>query len=224
MHGDSAESRHHAGVVDALSSAPVVQRVEGQCLCARAVQPASAATDASAGLIEVHDRRVDDLLVYAVEELIEVRGTVLDKGHERRGRDRRAQPIGQQLRGALVGQVLDGDQIDPQRPHPQPILRRGANTGRERRARHVPARATPSLGTVLADGQSHLRQVEHLARLLANQLATCEIAATTAAASRHVHDDVVRPLNELEMTALMAGLAARLATRPAPQAFRCRWL
>lgn len=171
VHGDSAESRHHTGVVDARGPAPVVQRVEGQRLGARAVQPASAATDASAGLIEVHDRRIDDLLVHAAKELIGVRSTILDKGHQRCGRDRRAHPISQQLRGTLIGQMLRGDQIDPQRPHPRPVLRRGANTGRERRSRHVPAHASPPLGTVPADGESHLGQVEHLARLLANPLA-----------------------------------------------------
>jgi hypothetical protein len=79
VHGDSMESRHHAGVVDALGSAPVVQGIEGQCLGARAVQPPSTPGDTRAGLIEVHDRRVDDLFMHAVEELVEVLSAVLDK-------------------------------------------------------------------------------------------------------------------------------------------------
>ncbi len=224
VHGDSAEARHHASVVDALGSAPVVQGVEGQRLGARAVQPSSTAAGASAGLIEVHDRRVDDLLVHALEELVEVLGAFLDEGHECRGRDRRAQPIGQQLRGALVGQVLGGDQIDPERSHSRPVLRRGANAGRERRGRHVPAHATPPLGTVLADSEAHLRQVEHLACLLANPLAVGEIAAAAAAAIWRVQDDLIRLLDPLEMMATMAGLTTRFAARPTTKTPRCRRL
>jgi hypothetical protein len=69
--GDPLEVRHHAGVVDALGAAPVVQGVQRQRLGAGAVKPPQPAAGASAGLVEVHDRRVDDLLVHPVEELAE---------------------------------------------------------------------------------------------------------------------------------------------------------
>jgi len=66
--GDSAEARQHAGVVDALVTAFVVQRVERQRGGARGVQPAQPALDASARFVEVRDRRDEQLAVNLIEE------------------------------------------------------------------------------------------------------------------------------------------------------------
>jgi hypothetical protein len=120
--------------------------------------------------------------------------------------------------------VLDGDQIDTQRSHPRPVLRRRANTGRQCSGRHVTARATPPLGTVLTDSQPHLRQVEHLARVLPSRLAVRELTPTAAAAIWHVQDDLIRLLDPLETMATMAGLTTRFAARPAPQTLGCQRL
>lgn len=169
--GDPLKVRHHAGVVDALGAAPVVQRVERQRLSAGAMKPAQPATGASAGFVEMHDRRADDLLVHPVEELAEIIGAFLDEPEQRRGRERRPEPVRQQPSSALIGQVLRGDQIDRQRPHPGPVLRRRADPSGELRARHAPATAAPPLRTVLADDKTHRRQIELLTGLLADQLA-----------------------------------------------------
>ena len=55
-------------MIDAFGATAIVQRIEGQRLCACAVKPPSAPADANARLIEMHDGRVDDLLVHPVKE------------------------------------------------------------------------------------------------------------------------------------------------------------
>jgi hypothetical protein len=162
---------------------------------------------------------------HPVEELLEITGAVLHEPDQRRWQQRRAQPVRQQHRSALMGQVLGGDQTDRQRSHPRSVLRRRADPGREHRARHVPACAAPLPGPVLADGEAHLRQIEHLAGLLADELSVAELAA----AGRHSEPARARrhrraALNKLEMTALMARLPARLTARPASQTLRRRRL
>jgi hypothetical protein len=76
---------------------------------------------------------------------------------------------------------------------------------------------------MLGHDQTHRRQVEHLAPLLTNRLAVGQITTATPTDGRHMQDHLVGLLDALKTTTL-AGLAARLAARPAPQALGCRWL
>jgi hypothetical protein len=77
---------------------------------------------------------------------------------------------------------------------------------------------------MLGHDQTYRRQVEHLAPLLTSRLAVGQITTATLTDGRHVQDHLVGLLDALKMTTLMAGLAARLAARPAPQTLGCRWL
>lgn len=120
--------------------------------------------------------------------------------------------------------MLRGNQIDPERSHPGPVLRWRASASWEWRSRDMPADAAPPLRSMLAHNQTHRWQVEHLTRLLTDRLAIGQIPAAAMTCLRHMHDHLVGLLNTLKMTTLMAGLAARLAARPAPQTLRCRRL
>src|SRR5680860_1797468 len=59
--GDPGEVGQHAGVVEAVEAALVVQRVERRLVGARAEQPPQPALGAGAGLVEERDRRRGDL-------------------------------------------------------------------------------------------------------------------------------------------------------------------
>lgn len=73
--------------------------------------------------------------MHEVQKLVEIVGAIGDKGDQRRGRQRRPEPVWEQPRGALVGQMLRGDQVDALRPDPGPVLRRRADPGRKVSAR-----------------------------------------------------------------------------------------
>jgi hypothetical protein len=92
---DAAEDREHAGVIEAVKAAFVVQRVERQPLGARGEQPAQLPLRTGAGLVEVRDRRGGDSGVHLVEKRLQILGRL---GHERRqraGRDALAEPVTQ---------------------------------------------------------------------------------------------------------------------------------
>ena len=95
--GDAPEVREHAGVIEPVEAAFVVQRVERQPVGAGGEQPAQATLDASAGLVEVRDRRGDELAVHLVQEPLEILAARGDVAGQRPGRDRRAEPVSEQL-------------------------------------------------------------------------------------------------------------------------------
>jgi hypothetical protein len=84
----------------------------------------------------------------------------------------------------------------------------------------MPAPTATPLAAVLADQQPHRWQVEHLARLLADQFAVSQIASVAATDSGRVHDHLVGLLDALKAMTLVAMLTARLAARPAAQTLR----
>jgi hypothetical protein len=77
---------------------------------------------------------------------------------------------------------------------------------------------------VLGDKQSHRRQIEHLACFLPGRLAVREVTPAAATAIWHVHNDLIGPLDPLEMMAIMAGLATRFAARTTTKTPRHRRL
>src|ERR1700674_1595553 len=76
---DPPKVGQHPGVIDALGATAIMQRIEGQRLGTGAVKPPSPPAGASARLVEMHDRRVDDLLVYPVKERAQIISAVLDE-------------------------------------------------------------------------------------------------------------------------------------------------
>lgn len=154
---DPLKVREHPGVIYALSATTIVQRIESQRLGAGAVKPASPPARTNARLVEMHDRRAGDLLAHPVEERVQVIGAILDERHKRPGRKWCAEPVREQPSGPLIRQMLNGDQIDRQRPHPRPVLGRSADPSWKRCTRHVPAHASPPLRAMLTDRQTHRR-------------------------------------------------------------------
>ena len=220
---DAGEGGQHAGVVDPVRAAPVVQAIERQLVGRGRVQPAQPALHARAGLIEMTDQGHDQLLAHDIDEAVQVGRALGDDRGQRPRDDRCTQPIGQQLCRAVIGQMLIGGQIQAQRPHARPILRRRARARRKRRGRDVPARAAPPLAAVLADHQGTSSR-QHLARLLAHHRCRGQIAAAARAALGRMPDNLVGALDPLQMMAAVTGLAARLATRRPPQTARHRRL
>ena len=168
-------------MIDAVLAALVVQRKEREPLGAGREQPAQATFDPGAGLIKVRYGRGDQLAVNLVQEWPQVARALGDVGGERPGRDRRAKPVLEQLSGAFVGQMLAGDQIDRQRPHPRPVLRRRRHASREAGGRPVPANAAASLGEMLDNPQADLGQIKHLPPLAALDRSARQIGTTALA-------------------------------------------
>ena len=77
----------------------------------------------------------------------------------------------------------------------------------------MPTDTASPLRAMLADRQTHRRQIEHLPNLFVLELTIREIATATLTSRRDVPDYLIRVLHPLKMTALMAGLPARLAAR-----------
>ena len=147
-----------------------MQRVERRQVGAGREQPPQLALRAGAGLVEVRDRRCGDLCVNLVQKRSEILCAAGDERGQCPGRDRRADPVSQQLGSPRVGKVLIAHQVDAQRPDPRPVLRRRADHGRERSRRNMPTRAPPRVRAMLARAQPNLRQIEHLAGEMPNIL------------------------------------------------------
>ena len=207
-------------MVEPVEAALVVERVERQLVGAGREQPSQPALDAGAGLVEVRDRRGDKLTVYLVEEPVEVAGALRDIAGQRSGRDRRAQPVGKQLGGAPVGQVLPRDQVQRERPHPGSVLRRRRHAGREVRRGQLPAAAAASFDDMLGHVQPDLGQLEQLPPLATLNRRVLETGAAARAARRRVPDDLVRVGDRRQRPAPVTGLPARLTARRAAKAFR----
>ena len=168
--GDALKGPEHAGGVDRLAAAPPVGGVARQLVGRGAVDPAKAAGDARAGLIEVRHWRASQQLAQALVEVAQPAGGGLDPVRQRAGRDRRAGQVVQQLAGAFIGQVLKDAQVDAQRPDPGAILGRRPHRVRELAGRDVATGATPERRHMLDDPQHLLLgKVEDLARLAAPQ-------------------------------------------------------
>ena len=159
---DPAEVGEHACVVKAIEPASVVQRVERRLLGAGAEQPPQLPSGASAGLVEMRDRRRGDLSVHPIQERREILGAAAHERGQRPGRDRHTKPVRHQPSGPHVGKVLIADQIQPQCPHPRPVQGRRADPVREPSRRLIPAPATARVRTMLAGTQPDLRKIEHL--------------------------------------------------------------
>jgi len=211
-------------VIEPVLAALVVQRVERQPVGAGRKQPPQPTSDAGAGLVEMRDRRIDDPAVNLVEEPLKVLGAAGDERGQRPGRDRRAQPLAKQLGGALIGQVLTSDQVDPQRADARPVLRRRHHALGKRGRRQVPATTAAALGNVLDDAQADRRQIEHLPALLARDRRRGQLAAAARARRGRVREDLVGLGDLRQMPAAVPGLTARLASRRAPEALLHRRL
>ncbi|MEA2127507.1 MAG: hypothetical protein QOJ85_398 [Solirubrobacteraceae bacterium] len=157
-----------------------------------------------------------------VEERLQILGALGYERGQRPGRDRRADPVRQQLGGAGVGQVLEADEVQAQRPHPRPVLRRRDDRGRERSGRLVPARAAPPPRAMLTDRQADLGQIEHLTRVISDVRRAAEIRVAARADRRGMIDDLIRDDGLRQMPTRMALLAARPAPRRPPQTLRRR--
>ena len=135
-------------------------------------------------------------------------------------RDRRGQPVRQELSRALARQVLIGDQVDPQRPDPRAIAHRRARLGGKARGAQLPAtRAEALLDPVLhAAKPRQLGQIQHLARVRIHDRLPRQVAPRThSQRSSGCTIVIVGNLTTLQMMTRMPRLTARLATRPPPQ-------
>ena len=89
--------------------------------------------------------------MHLVEEALQIVGALGDDARQRPGRNRCAEPVGKQLGGALVGQVLAGDQIDGKGPDARPVLCRGQHASGKACGGQLPAAAAATLGGMLDD-------------------------------------------------------------------------
>lgn len=163
---DPAKAGQDPGMVQAVVAAFVVQRVVGQPVGARREQPSQPAVGTRPGFVEVRNRRGDDLGMDLIKERLQVLRALGHERCQRPRRDRLADPVAEQLRRASVGQVLVGDQVQPQRPDPRPVLRRCRDCCREHGGRLMPAGAAPRPRAMFDRRQPDLGQIEHLPRLM----------------------------------------------------------
>jgi hypothetical protein len=180
------------------------------------VGPVQPARHPGAGLIEVRHRRGGDLLARDLDEPAQPGRALSQHRGQRAGGDRRAQQIGQQLRGPVHRQVLVHQQITAQRPHPGPIAGRRTSLGRKHRLGRGPARTPAPLGPMLDHGQAQRWQVEHLPRLDPFNLRIGQLGAAPAAPVRHMPDHLVRLGDLGQMGTRRAGLLAWRTTTPSP--------
>jgi hypothetical protein len=183
------------------------------------VDPPEPTVDPPARLVEMRHLGVDQLRAELLKELLQTLRALGDERLQRRDRDRHASPVGEDLGRTLVGQVLIGDQVDPQRPDPRAIADRRRHSGREARARQMAALTAALLDPMLNTLQRrHLWQVEHLPRLGLLDRRLRHVPAAALADLHRMQQHPIGILTTLEMTTRMSRLTARLTTRPPPQA------
>lgn len=120
---------HHAAVIDPFGPAPVMDRIERAALVGGAVQPPCPICDTRAHLIEMDQRRIDQLAMNGVKKLVKITSGGVDKAAQRACRERRDQPVRQKAGSPPRRQMLAADQIQPKRTDSRPILGRGRNGG-----------------------------------------------------------------------------------------------
>jgi hypothetical protein len=143
-------------------------------------------------------------------------------GHERlQATDRHLspQPVREQLRGALIRQVLVGHQVNPQRPDPRTVgHRRPRLRGKLRTAQLAAAPAQPLLDPMRMHtrlGSSGRSSTWRDRRLHDRRIA--QISATAITLRERMHDLVIRDLPALQMMTRRARLSTRLTSEPPPQ-------
>jgi hypothetical protein len=155
------------------------------------VDPLQPARHPGAGLVKVRHRRRRQSRAHGLDEPVQPAGAL---GHHRgqgAGRQRRAEHIGQQLRGPVHRQVLVHAQVAHQRAHPGPVAGRRADMVGEARSGGRTAGAAAPLGAVLGHAQAQRRQVEHLPRLDPDHRRVGQVRAAAAAPVGCVPDDLI---------------------------------
>ena len=120
-----------------------------------------------------------------------------------------AQHVVRRPGGPIHRQVLAGQQVAAQRPHPRPIAGRRTSLGGEGSLGGGPAATLASLGPMLGHGQAQRRQVEHLPGHDPDHHRIGQLAAAPLAAVRHMPDHLVGLWDLGQMGTGRAGLLAR---------------
>jgi hypothetical protein len=84
------------------------------------VDPVQPSRHPGAGLVEVRHRGGGELVADGGQEAVQPGCTLGEDGGQGAGGQRRAEHIGQQLRGPVYRQMLVHAQLAHQRPHPGP--------------------------------------------------------------------------------------------------------
>ena len=176
------------------------------------VDPMQPARHPGAGLIKVGHRCGRQPRAHDLDKPLQPGRALGQHGGQGAGRHRRAEHIGQQLRGPVHRQVLVHTQVTHQRPQPGPVA--GGRPGVLREAASGPRAtcAAAPLGPMLHNPQAKRRQVEHLPGLDPHHRRIGKLRAASAAPVSQVLDDLVG-LGDLGQVG--AG-GARLLARPAP--------
>jgi hypothetical protein len=176
------------------------------------VDPVQPARHPGTGLIKVRHRRGGQPLADTLDEPVQPARAL---GHHTRKRPRghrRADHVGQQLRGPVHRQVLVHQQVARQRTHPRPVAGRRPDVVRKRRSGGRPTPAAAPLGSVLAGQQPQHWQVKHLAGLHADHRRLSQVRTAAATPLRDVPDDLVRLGDLGQVRAGGTGLLARPTT------------
>jgi hypothetical protein len=155
------------------------------------VDPVQPAGHPGAGLVEVGHRRGRQPRAHDLGEPVQSPRAL---GHHRgqgAGGHRRAEHVGQQLRGPVDRQVLVHAQVAHQRAHPRPVAGRRTDMVGEGGLGRRAAGAAATLGPMLGREQAQRWQVEHLAGLDPDHARPGQVRAAPAAPVGGMQGDLV---------------------------------
>jgi hypothetical protein len=222
VHRDTGEPVEDAGVVDTGAAALGVAGEQGVFAGAGAMHPVQRAGDPEPGLVEPGHLGRGNAIGDTVEEAVQSVGGPPGHLRHRRLRHRRAEQLGQRLRGALPRQELPGIQVHSGRGDLGPVLHRRTHTIWRDTAGRRPAHATARDHLMLGHPHRHRRQVEHLPLLHAGFRGTGKPLTATNTRPGLVPNPLVRVGNPFQRRPRMPTLPARPASALATQRLRRR--
>lgn len=160
---------------------------QGVLAGAGAMHPVQLAVDPQPGLVEADHLAAGDFVAHPIHELAQPAGGPGGDASDRARRQRRAEQLGQRLRGPFLGQELPHVQVHDDRGESGAVLHRGLHPVRGAAPDPLPAHPFPFHQPVFGHLHPQRRQVEQLAPLDLGDRPAGQRTPAARTAARLVH-------------------------------------